>query len=215
MITRGITLGIEEDNFGWLRKLYSFDGSEDFINNFLTWDDQRLFNHILYVEKSDGYAKKIFKRLKDRNLYKRVFHEKVPNFNKESRLKLSKINNDPKILAELEEEISNCLSVEIGEKIDKLEVILKKFSIKSVRESSKDNESAIMVLDHQGIPSNLDDESTLFKPIDDKELEEFVEVYAPLNIDPEKKEKILNKLYKPLFLIIEKKLTDQLSLESL
>jgi hypothetical protein len=72
-----------------------------------------------------------------------------------------------------------------------------------------------MVLDHQGIPSNLDDESTLFKPIDDKELEEFVEVYAPLNIDPEKKEKILNKLYKPLFLIIEKKLTDQLSLESL
>ncbi len=42
MIERAISLGIEQDKIGWLRALYSYDGTDKFIHEYLQWNDERL-----------------------------------------------------------------------------------------------------------------------------------------------------------------------------
>jgi len=41
MLIRAICLGIDYDNIEELCKLYSYDGSSDFIDNYINWDDAR------------------------------------------------------------------------------------------------------------------------------------------------------------------------------
>ena len=73
MIERGIALGIEEDKVAWLKTLYSFDGSPEYVAHYLEWSDDRLINEILGSATSDGYAKKFFTRLYNRQLFKCIF----------------------------------------------------------------------------------------------------------------------------------------------
>ena len=53
MITRALELGIEIDRLEWLRKLFIYDGSPEFVQNYLQWDDARVETGLLYpLEKS-------------------------------------------------------------------------------------------------------------------------------------------------------------------
>jgi hypothetical protein len=63
MIARGIDLGIEEDKILWLKTLFSYDGSDEYIEEYLTWFDDRIINEILGEHTPDGYAKDMFARL--------------------------------------------------------------------------------------------------------------------------------------------------------
>jgi HD superfamily phosphohydrolase len=47
MIIRGITLGIELDKIDWLRQLYTYDDTEEFLQTYLFWDDGRLVKEML------------------------------------------------------------------------------------------------------------------------------------------------------------------------
>src|SRR3989338_9561137 len=73
MIARAIDLGIEEDKISWLKNLYSYDGSDEYIQEYLAWSDDRLINQILDNQTPDGYAKDLFTRLQNRQLLKCIF----------------------------------------------------------------------------------------------------------------------------------------------
>ena len=77
MIVRALELGLDEDNLPWLKKLYAYDGSEEYISEFLKWDDTRLTTALLYPLESPGLATELFWRLKERKLFKSVFEEGV------------------------------------------------------------------------------------------------------------------------------------------
>src|SRR5581483_6496126 len=70
MIERAIDLGIEEDKIDWLKSLYSYDGSDAYIEEYLTWSDDRLVNEISRKGARKGYAKELFERLYNRRLFK-------------------------------------------------------------------------------------------------------------------------------------------------
>ena len=74
MIARAISLGIEKDRIKWLEGVYSYDGSEEYIQEYLNWYDDRLISHVLDDNATpDGFAKDIFKRLQQRRLFKVIF----------------------------------------------------------------------------------------------------------------------------------------------
>ena len=73
MIARAIDLGIVEDKITWLKNLYSYDGSEEYIHEYVSWSDDRIVVEILDKRTISGYAKDIFQRLYNRQLFKCIF----------------------------------------------------------------------------------------------------------------------------------------------
>ena len=45
MLVRGLELGIELDKINFLRDLFTYDRSNDYINNYLEYNDFRLLRH--------------------------------------------------------------------------------------------------------------------------------------------------------------------------
>lgn len=79
MIARGISIGIEEDKIGWLRDLYSYDGTIQFINNYIKWGDDKLVTEIV-THQPGSLAKDMFDRLNDRRLFKCILDANENDF---------------------------------------------------------------------------------------------------------------------------------------
>lgn len=192
MIVRGIVLGIEVDDIDWLKKMYSYDGTSDFIQNYINWNDSNFFTKILSEENNKSLSYKYFNALKNRKLHKRIFTQSLPYFKDAEVIKyLSEILKFPNVINEIEKEIAKFLSDYLKVSISKEQVILNKYMFKSVKEQSKDDEGSIIVLTKDNEKSYFEQESTLFHSIDSKQSDEFLEIYAPIEYsgkeDKEKK----------------------------
>ena len=186
MITRAFQLGIEVDNLGWLKKVFSFDGSAEFVENYLQWDDARVTTALLYPEGKGGYATELFRRLRERRLFKRIYTRRLAEFESPiSRKVLLDRMRDKAFRQRLEESIAELLTSEMSVPVEKYHVVVKSFSIKSVKEQSRDSEGSIIVLEDDKIPKKFEEVSTLFKSINEKETDQFIEVYAPVKYDGE------------------------------
>lgn len=185
MITRGIELGIEQDNLQWLRDLYTYKDEPDYIKNYLTWNDGRLINNILFNNKSSSYSYKIFDRLTRRDLFKCVFSRDLKSFDDAEVIdKLSDINNNIDLTKILENEIAKYLTENFPKPIDKHKVILYQFSIKSIKRAYRDNEGTILITIHDR-KSTFEQESALFNSINEKIQQRFLEIYAPVTFENE------------------------------
>jgi hypothetical protein len=203
MIIRALELGINEDRLEWLGQLYCYDGTEVFIRRFLEWDDSRLFNTLLYSTEKNTKAGELFLRLKNRQLLKVVFSERLINFTDPNvRDTLSKLNNFTALISDLEQTLSEYLSTTMETFIPVYHVIVKQFTIKSIREQSRNDEGSILIDTVNG-PRKFEEESTLFRSIDEKQNDAMFEVYAPMNIsDPVKKRKMLSRFSDDIFQMI-------------
>lgn len=205
MIVRAIILGIEKDEIEELRRLYSFDNSENFTENYIGWDDARFvdeFGKKAQYGRSKCYD--ILNRLTQRRLFKRIFQARLKEFTSRPREQLSKMAK-PEMQQQraiLEKEIGKALKAESGQTIDEDFVILHVFDIKSVKEMSRNDESSILVAQREPIP--FEDESSLFASINEGFREEFVEIYAPVEWDSRADRlNLLNKFQEPIRNIIE------------
>jgi len=193
MIIRAIVLGIEEDELEDLHAIYAFDNSPEFVRRYTRWNDARLMASSCGEAKPNTLCGGLFDRLLSRRLFKRVFQERIQKFSEvEVRDKLLTLGGKPKteeereandkLRKEIEAAIGEVLSKhfygEDGEKVDPLEVILHVFDIKSVRTTSRNDESGIPIAS-RGTPVFFQDESALFASINESYTEGFVEVYAP------------------------------------
>lgn len=52
MIERAISIGIEQDQIPWLRALYHYDGTPEFVNEYLQWSDDRLSSEMIHHQKA-------------------------------------------------------------------------------------------------------------------------------------------------------------------
>lgn len=198
MITRALEIGIEVDQIGWMKDLYSYDGTDAYIKNYLEWDDSRLLNTLLHGKDENSSSAAIFKKLKDRDLFKRILSISLRNLEPAPvRDFLSTINQERVYKKEVEEKISSYLSSKLSVSIDPMHVIISSFSIKSVREQSRNDEGSIIILTNDGTPRMFEEESTLFRSIDERENDQFLEVYAPViyidETDKRKKRALLQK----------------------
>ncbi len=195
MIVRGIMLGIKKDGISWLKDLYTYDGSGAFIENYLGWHDERLTSEVVKKDTPDGYAKEIFRRLSDRRLFKRVYAGRPPDFAPATRRIL--FEADKALFTKIEAKIASTYGW------DQNLVFAKKITHKSVRTQATTNEGQITVI-KPGERSVFDEESALFKSINDAIREEFVEVYAPVSYKDEKeKKKLQNEYHRDITAMIE------------
>ncbi|MBF0564395.1 MAG: HD domain-containing protein [Nitrospirae bacterium] len=219
MITRALELGIDVDKLEFLKKLYFYDGTQEFIDNYIEWDDARLSNEILF-HGSEGYAKDIFQMLKQRKLLKVVFSKPIREFTAEleftaeDRYLLSRLSNMPDLRKKIEKETARCLSDNMNT-IDPNYVIMNTVSIKSVREQSRNNEGPILILKSDGQPRIFEDESTLFRSINESESDAFIEIYAPVLPEEEvgklkRRDKHQNLIHEIIHDIIKTSNDDQL-----
>lgn len=179
MIVRGIELGIEKDGIDWLTNLYTYKASEEYLENYLSWYDERVAASIVYDSK-DGLAKEIFTRLHTRSLFKTVFSIKFKELpdtvkpkiktlmadicNKDNRAKRKKMESEIALILAIPQEF----------------VIVNSFTFKSVREMSRNSEGPIMIIKKDGRPNSFEQESTFFNAIDEKVTDTIFEIYAPI-----------------------------------
>jgi hypothetical protein len=129
-----------------------------------------------------------------------VFHKSLREIDPaEVRDFLANIEKEDGFCEEAEAQIAEYLSSQVSYVIDAKHVIVSSFSIKSVREQSKNDAGSIIILnDGGGAPTYFEDESTLFRSIDERENDEFIEVYAPVKYidDADKRKRISIKVYR-------------------
>jgi len=204
MIIRGLELGIERDGVDFLDCLYHYEDTEEYIEYYLDYWDEKVIIELIFSERS-GFAQEFFKRLYKRQLFKRIFSEKLKNIEIADEMTRDKIINitskeNEDLRKRIEKEISSIHPIRCKEE----EVIVNSFTIKSVKEMSKNSEGEIIVIDKKGNKKNFEDESTVFSSIDDSMKDMYFEVYAPLEYaDRKDKEEKLKEIRSGIFEILK------------
>lgn len=209
MIVRAIELGIERDGLQDLRQLYGYDGSADFVRNYLGWDDARFMLALAGSEAAGGLCNSLLRMLRERRLLKRVFSMPVKEFDSSHRDAIAGIGKPDRatVRREIESAIAECLESEFGSAVTREFVILHSYQVKSARESARNDEAGILVHRPGGASIELDDESTLFASIDQRFSDQYTEVYAPVQWrDHAERDRRLAKLAEPIRHVIEKAL---------
>jgi uncharacterized protein len=203
MIARAISIGIEEEKIGWLRDLYSYDGTCDFIKNYVTWGDDRLVTEIVHHQKG-SLVKDMFDRLSERRLFKCILDVNIKDF-PEPTTRNFVFASSKEFYKPLEERVAK----EFG--FNPLHVIAYGVNF----EPATKTESEIPVLHKQTKPTLFNDESTLFQSANQKIREQHFHIYAPAeNLGDEKqKRKKLREYREGILKIIEGLANPQHSLE--
>jgi HD superfamily phosphohydrolase len=176
MISRAISLGIEEDKIGWLRALYRYDGTNEFVKEYTTWGDDRLMSEVLH--QKDSLIKDMFDRLRERRLFKCILDVNINDFPEPS-TRAFVFAGSKEFYKPLE------LSVAKQFGFNPHHVIAYGVNF----ESATKTESQIPVLHKQTKPTLFNDESALFKSADQKIREQHFHVYASVDIPGDEKQK--------------------------
>ena len=184
MIGRAIKLGIESDKLEEMDRLYRFNNTDEFVKNYLEWDDYRFLETFcpLHQEPPGFKSGRMLRRLRERNLLKRVFAEEIDTFDARIRETVAAMPAPEKdqVRDEIERKVTEFLSSALGVELDSDFVIIHAYDIKSARETSRNDEEGILV-NRSPSPRAFIDESTLFKSINAAYIDKRVEVYAPIN----------------------------------
>jgi len=187
MIMRALELGIEKDRMEFLGKLYRFQDTEEYLENYGKYSDEKLVFEILSKFPKSTCAK-IFEMLLSRSLFKQIFSKRLNELDINPDLKNKLIDISKKANKELREKLEEEISGIPQLNCDKDYVICESFKIKSVREMSRDSEASIIVI-KGGEKRRFEDESTVFSSIDESMIEIYFEVYAPLECTDQRDKK--------------------------
>lgn len=195
MIVNGLELGIRYDNLQFLKDIYQYKDDQEYIDNFLNWDDNRIFNEILFHTEK-GLCKEIFQRLKDRKLFKSIFHKNLREFEAVPRGRFNDFIKDENSKNYLKEQLAKFLSEELDTNLLKELIIIVNYSIKSVRdEKSKDDIGQISIIFDESDIKKFEDYSTLLTSIKNQENEQYIDIYAPITWKSDKQKKELRKKF--------------------
>lgn len=176
MIERGISLGIEEDKIGWLKALYRYDGTNEFVREYVTWGDDRLMSEVLH--QNGSLIKDMFDRLRERRLFKCILDVNTNDFAEPSTRNFV-FAGSRDFYKPLEQRVAN----EFG--FNPHHVIAFGVNFPPATET----ESQVPVLHKQTKPTLFNDESALFKSADQKIREQHFHIYAPVEMIGDEKQK--------------------------
>lgn len=210
MVVRAITLGIEEDKIDTLQSLYSYDGEESFVANYIGWDDARFLLAFGDATLNGSYCQDLVRRLSERRLLKEVFQDRVSHLPESCRERITKISQTTNRSArrELECRIAEVIQ-KAGVPLDcKLKdptnlVVAHSFSLKSARAQSRNDEGSIMIHTVPD-PTPFEEESDLFRSINEKMNDPHFAVYAPVVYhSPGERRELHNKIKEPIVRCLE------------
>ena len=176
MIVRGLKLAIDDKN-AEIEHLYRYDGTAEFIKNYMKYHDERLVDILRGC--AHPKVRKIIERLYDRRLFKMI-----------GELSLKDVDDsiDRKRLLQMDDTQKRNLEVRIAEhlKIDPDDVIINRLHVRAPNYGSQSyilNPEAVMIFDEK--QGNLKDlsrykaELILVRSSDDEVNLATVQVYAP------------------------------------
>ena len=158
MIVRGLELAIE-DEYQKIKKLFSYNGSTDFLKSYLEFDDGLLMSAMM--NEQFPRPMKIFQRLRQRMLYKEVAEIRLDPIDvADSITRGQLLSLDPERIVELEGRIAKSIGCESWE------VIVHKKSIKhpAYQQSSGLEPDAITVLMSDGSSKAMSEFPDLISP---------------------------------------------------
>ena len=194
MLIRAITRGIDHDKIESLQSLYTYRSDPKYLEEYLRWDDSK-FMVTLTDDKFRGKeCHDLLTRLKNRNLFKRIYQKQIKELPETCRLSLSGISKPEnkalrtRLESYLWEPVCKLVYEKCSGKItcspnNSNYLIVHDYKIKSVREMSRNDEAQIPVDKGVKGPSTFEEESTLFKSINEKLHQAFVEIYAPVSYE--------------------------------
>lgn len=202
MLVRGLTLAVQE-GIGDLRRLYSYEPTQEYCKFFLSYDDDTLMREVM--TKSNGSAKEILGRLCRRHLLKEVFRQKVDTDSFPDVLKLRKLEKlgDPRV-SQIENEIAKKIGVPPELVVfDKQSLINPTFKYPE----RKINAETIIVLMQDGSRRRFSDVSTVFANTVVGPRDEYLYVYAPLDgLSRDERNRKFSELHTTIYEIIDRQL---------
>jgi hypothetical protein len=196
MLVRAIVLGIEQDNIDELSDLYVYKNDDDYIKNYILWDDMKFiytFSNNIFKSKK---CCELIRRLIERKLFKRIYKKNLKELLGESREHLAQLNKPEmrKKRNDIEHVLSEIINRVIGQRVDCNNTIINVFKIKSFYDITEP-----ILIDEKPQPKQLNEESTIFRSIEEKMEEIFIEIYAPIDYDtPVDRREIIKKLDDPI-----------------
>jgi HD superfamily phosphohydrolase len=205
MIIRAIKLGIEEDSLPELTRLYRYDGSNQFVKNYVKWDDSRFLLTFGDPSCPGKHCHEIVSRLRSRSLLKQVFDSEVgelPECSREVIRDITKPRNR-ELRRDLERRIAAVIQNAGFRLVTSCDdpshlVIAHAYTLKSVRVQSRDDEGPILV--RKGSRTmTFEEASVLFTSINEKMVRPQFAIYAPVRYDnPAERRNMQNKLREPI-----------------
>lgn len=189
MITRAIRLGVEVDKLPEMNRLFRYDGTGAFIDNYLRWDDSRFFETFCPFGSPPPGAKSgaMLQRFRERRLLKEVFRDRIGRPYDARHFEMLKgldKRASSQLAVAVERQVAEFLNSALGltgdQQIDPDFVIAHSYGIKSARESSRNDEQGILV-DVQPNPQPFTDISTLFRSINEAYADNHLVILAPVN----------------------------------
>jgi uncharacterized protein len=180
MISRAIALGIDKDDISELSKLYRFDNTDAFIDNYMHWDDARFLREFCDSRFAETLCGKLVNRLAERRLFKLVFRDQLNGLTASARDALIKLAEEPNVQARLEEVISDAINGIVSDHVNPPFVIVNLVNVKLDPTIAKNDEANILV-DLADGPRQFETESALFVALSKGFSEQFLEVYAPVS----------------------------------
>lgn len=205
MLTRALVLGIEVDGVDELRELYTYDGSPDFARRYAEWDDASLLLAYTSDRFPGKYCHDLLTRLRRRQLLKQVFARPVTKevfedghlrdglvrlTQREETVRAQRQQDE--LRAGIEEALAEAIGKQAGSAVDPRLVVLNVYTTKSVRAQTREDEKAILV-SKRPRPVPFEEESSLFRSIDERMQETVVEVYAPVTYETEAQQRHLTE----------------------
>ncbi len=173
MLIRGLELAADE-GIGWVKDLYSYDGTKDFADNYLRYYDDRVMFEL--AENGKTKSKEMFTRLMDRRLLKCVYNKRLNEINDAmKRGRFAKLNRVDR--TNFEKAIAETLGV------DPSFVLFNKLSLANPTYRAPGfalNAEEIYVLQRNKQPERLKDITwSIFHLRPDNQNEEEIQVYIP------------------------------------
>ena len=183
MLVKGIEFAIEE-GIDEIERVYKFEDSSEFIENYLRCDDYALMDII--IQKSSGYARDYLTRIRDRNLFKEVFSTVIntKNFSTVELKELDRLSADQfeKVSREIAKKVAEIFSQKDVE-IPPEYIIIDKQTIKNPTFKRPDvlvDPETIMVKTEDGDERALHEVSVIFNN-PSLPTKEIIHVYMPLD----------------------------------
>ena len=172
MLVRGLTLGVKVDHLDFLEKLYTFEESDAFCQEYLAWNDERLMSRLLEPNHAETWAGRMARRLFERRLYKCVFHRPVEALS--PTLGLGEILRP--LMPEIECAVAEALSSASGMRVDPAEVILDVVKASPAKKS----EGSVLLKGARGEGRLFEEASVIFRSIDQTLQAAWLQCYAPV-----------------------------------
>ena len=174
MLIRALLLASTSDNLTPLCKAFTYRDTDSFAFDFTSWDDLRILQFAESDASSNSKFSQLMKRLRERRLFKHIFHRKVEDMPTKTRTALT-----TRISFPTKRSVESAIAEHLG--IDADNVI---FSTSSLnwgfkRGGPNSDEGGLLVIREGATPLEFRDESLIFQSLSRSLAREFVSVYGP------------------------------------